>query len=70
MTLGGHLAEFGIIITQKLSPVGKLVAAEEDQSNNLPDLVRTIMDVLIDTMETLNDRIAVLNFEMVKAVWK
>ena len=64
--LRGHLAEFGIVVAQGPVHVGKLVTAVADQTNKLPDLARPILGVLIETMEALNTRIAVLNVEITR----
>jgi len=64
--LRGHLAEFGIVVAQGPAHVGKLVTAVADQTNKLPDLARPILGVLIETMEALNTRIAVLNVEITR----
>jgi transposase len=46
--------------------VGKLVTAVANQTNNLPDLAHPILGALIETMEALNDRIAILNVEITR----
>ncbi|MBO6920550.1 MAG: IS110 family transposase [Rhizobiaceae bacterium] len=64
--LRGYLAEFGIIVAQGPAHVGKLVTVVEDQTNELPDLARSILGVLIETMEALNARIDILNIEITR----
>lgn len=64
--LRGHLAEYGIIAPQGVFHVGRLVAAVEDQSNNLPSVVGELCRMLIGHVAVLGERVDELDLQIRK----
>ena len=62
--LRGHLAEFGIVVAKGPSDVAQLVQVLEDRAEPVPELARPILQILIDTLRALEDRIAFLDREI------
>jgi transposase len=62
--LRGHLAEFGLVVAKGPTHVGRLIALATDQSHSLPEEMRPVLDVLIETLHLLDDKVAVLDAEM------
>jgi transposase len=61
--LRGHLMEYGYVFPKGITHVATLVALIEDQSS-LPDSVRVILKLLVDTFTALEAQIAALDTEI------
>lgn len=62
--LRGHLAEYGWIVPKGVPHVERLIARVEDPAEALPPAARTILLVLVSTLRTLDQQIAVLDAEI------
>jgi transposase len=62
--LRGHLAEFGIIVAKGPAHVPQLVQAVEDEAEPIPELARSILQLLIETLHRLDEQIASLDREV------
>src|SRR6202795_3352921 len=62
--LRGHLLEYGYVFPQGISHVADVVAAIEDPQSCLPESMRTILQLLVDTFTALEAQIAVLDTEI------
>src|SRR5690554_3333014 len=62
--LRGHLAEFGIIVAQGPAHVVKLILAVEDPESPLPEMARPVLEVLVETLRALDERIRLLDAEI------
>ncbi len=62
--LRGHLMEYGYVFPKGINHVETLVALVEDLKSPLPDSVRTILKLLIDTFTALEAQIAALDTEI------
>src|SRR5215204_1509894 len=62
--LRGHLLEYGYIFPQGISHVATLVAVVEDVQSLLPQGVRPILKLLVDTFTALEGQIAQLDAEI------
>ena len=62
--LRGHLAEFGLVVPTGPAHVGRLLAEAEDYARSLPQAVRPILGVLIEALQSLDEKIAVLDVEI------
>jgi transposase len=62
--LRGHLLEYGHVFPQGIRHVASLVALVEDEQSSLPQGVRTILKLLVDTFTTLEGQIAQLDAEI------
>ena len=60
----GHLLEYGYVFPQGISHVADVVAAVEDPQSCLPESVRIILQLLVDTFTALEAQIAVLDAEI------
>lgn len=58
------LAEYGCIVPKGVPHVGRLIAPVEDPAEALPPAARTILLVLVSTLRTLDQQIAVLDAEI------
>jgi transposase len=65
--LRGHLAEFGLVVAKGLAHVGRLIAQAADQSHSLPEVMRAVLGVLIETLHVLDEKVAVLDAEIAVA---
>ena len=61
--LRGHLMEYGYVFPKGITHVATLVALIEDQSS-LPDSVRVILKLLVDTFTALEAQITALDVEI------
>src|SRR5262245_39964746 len=59
-TLRGHLMEYGYVFPKGITHVETLVALVEDLQSSLPDSVRVILKLLVDTFTALEAQIAAL----------
>lgn len=64
--LRGHLAEYGLVVAHGPSHVAKLIDQVEDPHSNLPSPARLVLGLLIETLKTLNERIACLDVEIAR----
>src|SRR5215472_12431905 len=62
--LRGHLMEHGYVFPKGITHVETLVALVEDLQSPLPDNVRSILKLLVDTFTALEAQIAVLDAEI------
>lgn len=62
--LRGHLAEFGLIVAKGPAHVDRLIARAEDQAQTLPETLGPVLNVLVESLRSLNDRIAWLDEEI------
>jgi transposase len=62
--LRGHVAEFGIVVAKGPVHVPQLVQAIEDPEEPVPEMARSILKMLIESLHALDDRIAVLDREI------
>jgi transposase len=63
-SLRGHLSEYGYVVPKGITHVETLVALVEDLKSPLPDNVRIILKLLVDTFTALEGQIAVLDAEI------
>jgi transposase len=64
--LRGHLAEFGFVVAKGPTHVGRLIAQAQDQVQSLPEAARPVIAVLMATLHSLDDKIAVLDAEIAR----
>jgi transposase len=62
--LRGHLAEFGIVAAKGPARVPQLVRAVSDPDGPVPDLARPILQMLVETLQALDEQIACLDREV------
>src|SRR3712207_2368291 len=62
--LRGHLTEFGVIAAKGPVHTSKLIAALEDPASDLPEAAREIVDMLVEQLGSLDERIAVRDREI------
>lgn len=62
--LRGHLAEYGVIGPKSKAGLKKLVAALDDENNNLPDIVRATAQMYLEHINALSAKIGDLNKQM------
>lgn len=62
--LRGQLAEFGMVVAQGPAHVGKLILAVQDPDTPLLEAARSILNVLIDMLALLEERIKFLDKEI------
>lgn len=55
--LRGHLAEYGLVVAQRRSHTAKLIDQVEDPTRNLPGSARQALNMLVDTLRSLEERI-------------
>jgi transposase len=62
--LRGHLAEFGFVVAQGATHVERLIAQAQDQVQSLPEAARPVIAILVETLHSLDNKIAVLDAEI------
>ena len=62
--LRGHLAEFGIVVAKGPAHVPHLVRAVEEANEPIPEIVRPVLQMLIETLHRLDEQIAGLDQEV------
>jgi transposase len=62
----GHLTEFGIVAAKGPFHVTKLMAAIEDNDTSVPDMARPILRMLVEQLQFLRERVAVLDRELAR----
>ena len=66
-SLRGQGAGFGVVAPQNRAGVAQLIALVQDpEDDRLPDLARTALGVLVEMLETLRDRIAEFDRELLQ----
>ena len=64
--LRGHLAEFGIIAPQGPSHVPRLIEFVRNPASGLPDTARSVLNILIDALHVLEEKVKLLDKEIAK----
>jgi transposase len=64
--LRGHLMEYGWVVPKGATHVSKLIDQIEDPNCHLPQSARVILKVLITTLKSLEENIAVLDVEIAR----
>jgi transposase len=64
--LRGHLAEYGHVVPQGPAHVGALIALVEDPESSVPESARGILQVLIRTLEALEEQLKELDGEITR----
>ena len=64
--LRGHLAEYGIVGAQGTTHVAKLIEHVEDPTSDLPEGARLALTMLVETLRSVDERIARLDVEIAK----
>ena len=64
--LRGHLAEFGIIAAKGPLHVPQLIALMDDPTSDLPHAARVILGILVQELQALHERIALLDREIAR----
>jgi transposase len=64
--LRGHLAEYGMVVRQGAENVHKLIELVVDPASDLPEEARSILQVLTQSLQFLQTRIAVLDVEIAR----
>jgi transposase len=64
--LRGHMAEFGVIVAQGPAHVAKLIMAVADPGGPLPDAARPVLDILIETLRSLDEKIRRMDVEITR----
>jgi len=64
--LRGHLAEFGMVVRQDPENAPKLVELVMDPTSDLPREARLVLETLVQTLQLLQTKIAVLDVEITK----
>src|SRR5665213_3896187 len=62
--LRGHLAEFGMVVRQGPENAPKLVELVMDPTSDLPQEARLVLETLVQTLQLLQTKIAVLDAEI------
>jgi transposase len=62
--LRGHLAEFGLIVAKGPAHVHQLVRIVEDPAEPIPEIARQILQMLVETLHRLDEKIAGLDQEV------
>jgi transposase len=62
--LRGHLAEFGFVVRHGVGQVPKLVELVTDSANDLPAQARSILALLVESLEVLQAKISVLDHQI------
>lgn len=64
--LRGHMTEFGMVVARGPFHVGRLIAIVEDPVSNPREPARIVLGVIIAELRALNDRVSVLDAEIVR----
>ena len=62
--LRGHLAEFGFVVRQGPGHVSRLIELTQDPTSNLPDQARPILEIVAQSLQQLEAKIALLDREI------
>jgi transposase len=64
--LRGHLAEFGIVVRKGAEHAPKLVELVRDPTSELPEEARTVLEVLAQMLQQVEEKIATLDVEIAR----
>jgi transposase len=64
--LRGHLAEFGIVVRKGVENTPELIAHVDDPRSDLPREARSILEVLVQTLQLLQAKIKLLDAEIAR----
>jgi transposase len=64
--LRGHLSEFGLIVPKGAAHVKRLIAIADDEAHPLPEALRSVLIMMVETIRALNERIEFLDKEIVQ----
>lgn len=64
--LRGHLAEYGFVCAQGPSHVARLIEHVASSGNSLPDAARTVLCMMIDTLQILEEKVKTLDMEIAR----
>ena len=64
--LRGHLGEYGVVVAKGPCHVAQLIAHVEDQAADLPEAARTLLRVLTASLQSLAERIELLDREIAR----
>ncbi|NLS07533.1 IS110 family transposase [Rhizobium sp. P32RR-XVIII] len=64
--LRGHLAEYGLVVARGPAHTTKLIERVEAPSSDLPEAGRLALDMLVDTLRSLEQRIKCLDVEIAR----
>jgi transposase len=64
--LRGHFAEYGTVVRQGPGHVVKLIAHVQDPKCDLPEAARAILAILVETLQSLEAKIKVLDAEIAR----
>ena len=64
--LRGHLTEFGEVVPQGAASMRRLIALIEEPESDLPETARATLQVLVDGLRHLDERIAELDAEIAR----
>ncbi len=62
--LRGHLAEYGMVVRKGAEHTPKLVELVSDPASDLPQEARSVLEVLAQMLQLVDERIAVLDAEI------
>jgi transposase len=62
--LRGHLTEFGLVVASGPAYVPQLMQAVEEGAEPIPEIARSILQMLVETLHRLNEQIARLDHEI------
>lgn len=62
--LRGHLAEFGFVVRQGPGHVSRLIELTQDPTSGLPDQARPILEIVAQSLQQLEAKIALLDREI------
>lgn len=65
-SLRGHLGEYGLVVAKGPSHVTKLMEHIEDPASGLPEAARLVLRVLVESLQFLSARIALLDREIAR----
>jgi transposase len=64
--LRGHLAEFGIVVRKGVENTPEVIARVDDPRSDLPREARSILEVLVQTLQLLQAKIKLLDAEIAR----
>lgn len=64
--LRGHLAEYGLVVARGPAHTPKLIEQVEDPSSDLPEAARLALEILVNTLRSLEERIKQLDVEIAR----
>jgi transposase len=64
--LRGHLAEYGFVCAQGPSHIARIIEHVANSGNGLPDAARTVLGIMIDTLQILEKKVKILDVEIAR----